>query len=102
MSIFHMFYDRQGNPIEFLQLAELLEDPNVHRVSKNTFKDGSWLSTVFTGMQLYEDRLRIFETMFFPSAGSPETIGRWDTEEEAYTEHAKALQQLLAQGYSSL
>lgn len=38
MSIFHMFYDRQGNPIEFLQLAELLEDPNVHRVSKTHSK----------------------------------------------------------------
>ncbi len=95
---FHMYFDKEGNPIEFIQLAELAELPDYRYISREDFEDGSWISTIWTGMSIYEGRKLIFETMFFPVNESPETIGRWETEEEALERHEEAVKKLIESG----
>lgn len=94
---FHMFFDKEGNPIEFMKLAELSELPDYRYIGRTDFEDGSYLSTIWTGMQLHETHKLIFETMFFPINGSPETVGRWETEAEAIEQHQKAKERLESQ-----
>lgn len=98
MDKFHMFYNKEGEPIEFLELAELSELPDYRYIARNYFEDGSYLSTIWTGMQLYGGNKCIFETMYFPSEGSPEMVGRWETEAESVLEHSLALARLIGEG----
>lgn len=99
MGEFHMYYDKEGKPIEFLELARLAELPDYRYIARNHFKDGSYISTIWIGMRLYEGDMRIFETMYFPAEGSPNLIGRWETVSESIQEHELALADLIKAGY---
>lgn len=97
---FHMFFDKEGNPIEFMQLAELAELPDYRYIAKTEFEDDSYVSTIWTGMNLHDSRKLIFETMFFPINASPEMVGRWETEDQARQEHNQAVAELMEKGYA--
>lgn len=88
-----MFFDKKGEPIEFSELAELAECPSYRIVARNNFDDGSFLSTIWTGinMSMRDSKKEIFETMYFSKDQSIFNVGRWSTEEEALKQHGEAL-----------
>ena len=66
------YFDRAGRPIGLFEWAELAADVDYKRVTETTLVDGTWVSTVWLGLdhQLYtEGPPLIFETMVFPRHG---------------------------------
>src|SRR5215475_1779613 len=84
-----MYYDRQGFPLQaehpddlrndegwrmsVLTWAMKMQDPAYHRVAEDDFPDGTWLSTVWLGLDHSHGfgPPTIFETMYF--SGRTET-----------------------------
>jgi hypothetical protein len=72
-----MYYRRDGTPYVgtpqdpkgTLQWAKDMENREYARVAETTLKDGTWISTVWIGLdhQFGEGKPLIFETMAFPS-----------------------------------
>jgi hypothetical protein len=61
-------YDRQGQPIDLWGWADLMEDPEYRRVAETVLFDGTWISTVWLGLDHSfgdEPPPLIFETMVF-------------------------------------
>ncbi|MNS71916.1 hypothetical protein D3C71_1566330 [compost metagenome] len=93
-----MFYDKSGKKIEdFIEIAMLSEDNDYRTIGYDLFPDGSYVSTIWLGIDQNVGRGKplIFETMFFSSSDletlKTETFGRWSTEEEAVAGHRKAV-----------
>lgn len=75
------YYDREGNPIDLLRWGELLEDPEYRCVTDTTLPDGTWISTVWLGldhsMPWNDGPPLIFETMVFPRQGEPVSLAEF-------------------------
>lgn len=89
-----IWYDRQGKPFyDFLQIEEKLGDPQYRRVAETFLNDGTWVSTVWLGIDHNFSRKGpplIFETMVFSSEESPlldMDCDRYPTEREAAIGH---------------
>lgn len=83
------YYDRQGRPLTVLEWAPLFVDMEYRRIAKTTLPDGTWISTVWLGLNL--DFLGrgpplIFESMVF-GKGDEEDQQRYSTLEEAEAGH---------------
>lgn len=65
------YYDRQGRLISMNEWAELSADREYKRVAEATLSDGTWISTVWLGIdhQFGDGPPLIFETMVFPRKG---------------------------------
>ena len=65
------YYDRQGRLIGLHEWAELSSDDGYKRVIETTLFDGTWISTVWLGIdhQFGDGTPLIFETMVFPHQG---------------------------------
>ncbi len=65
-----LFYNREGKPIlDTLEWGRLFENLDYKRVAEDTLDDGTWISTVWIGIDQdigFSDRPMIFETMVFP------------------------------------
>jgi len=126
LSMIVQYYDRQGFPIPaesdesssepgwmlpMLQWAQMMEDPDYKRVAYDELPDGSYLSTVWLGLD-HAHGLGpplIFETMRFPNDGTfaqmefPDIFGesdetveclRYGSEEEALAAHHEIVRRL--------
>jgi len=84
-------YDLQGNPIDLLEWSKLFEDVKYRRVAETTLPDGTWVSTVWIGIdhQFGDGTPLIFETMVFPSKEelNERNVDRHTTETEALAGH---------------
>jgi hypothetical protein len=85
-----MMFDKQGNPIDFIKFAELTENRSYRILGRDEFPNGSYLSTIWVGINTALHGKEIFETMFFDENGNTKSIGRWETESEAIKQHQKA------------
>lgn len=85
------YYDRDSTPITRLQWARDLENRSKVRVAETTLADGTWISTVWLGLDHQFDAgpPLIFETMVFPSRGElvDRECERYSTEAEALAGH---------------
>jgi uncharacterized protein (DUF1684 family) len=70
------YYDRQGRPMTTEQWCERLADESYKRIAETTLFDGTWISTVWLGLDhgFGDGPPLIFETMVFPKLGPPVTI----------------------------
>ncbi len=83
------YYDKDGTPLELLDWARKLEQEGYSRVNETTLYDGTWISTVWLGLdhQHSSGPPVIFETMAFSSRDSFD-----DQDMERYTTLAEALE----------
>ena len=88
------YYDRTGQPLaDITAWAKLHDDIQYRRVAETTVPDGTWISTVWLGLDhnLFDGgRPLIFETMVFPSKDGPKhelDQVRYSTEAEAIAGH---------------
>jgi len=87
------YYDKQGREIDMMEWGRLHSAP-YKRVAETTLEDGTWISTVWLGI---DHRLGgdgpplIFETMVFASKDdlSEKDMARYSTEAEALAGHAE-------------
>lgn len=91
----HMYYDKQGRPIDFATLAKLTEDPTYSFIARHEFEDESFLVTLWTGMRLSLREKRVFESRYYSTYGYLEFVSRWETEEEARKGHEEMIHELL-------
>ena len=87
-----MHYDKNGKPMGLLEWAKLLEDTSYQRVAEDILPNGTWVSTVWLGLDHSFPGTRppiIFETMVFPGRGGEGELGaaRYSTEQEAKDGH---------------
>jgi hypothetical protein len=83
-----MKYDRRGQPIDFDEWGRLFEDRDYQSLVKTHFDDGSWVSTVWMGIDhsFGQGPPLIFETMVFGGPHDQEQV-RYATEEAAREGH---------------
>ena len=87
------YYDRTGQPLaDITAWDKLHDDIQYRRVAETTVPDGTWISTVWLGIdhRFSEGPPLIFETMVFPQKGG--TLDerdqvRYSTEVEALAGH---------------
>lgn len=89
-----MYYDKQGNAIDLMAWAKLLDDMAYKRVAETTLEDGTWISTVWLGIDHRfggDGPPLIFETMVFASKDNLQErdCQRYSTEAEALAGHAE-------------
>lgn len=91
-----LYYDRAGNPIkDVLEFAKLFTIPGYERVEKTTLSDGTWILTVWLGIDhglgMGAIKPIIFETMVSASAQDAHVLdsNRYSTEEEARLGHKR-------------
>lgn len=68
------YYDKEGRPITLLEWAHLFEDKAYCRIAEDTLDDGTWISTVWLGLDHglgLSVRPLIFETMVFAGKARP-------------------------------
>lgn len=86
-----MFYDRDGKGITLQQWAKHIESAEYKRVAETTLDDGTWISTVWLGInhRFGPGIPVIFETMVFRSQTDMQAVDmrRYSTEEDAYRGH---------------
>lgn len=95
-----LYFNREGQPIDLGTWAALFEVPEYKRVRETVLPDGTWVSTVWLGLDhsFWPDDPRplIFETMVFARQGGRLGDGfsfhdldtdRYSTEEEAIAGH---------------
>jgi hypothetical protein len=84
------FFDREGKPIDdVLAWAKLHSDEKYRRVDETTLSDGTWISTVWLGVNhrfLKDGPPLIFETMVFKSGDSID-VDQYATEADAIKGH---------------
>ena len=102
----HMWFDREGKPIDTLTAARYMEDINYKRVAQTSLKDGTWISTVWLGLDhsFGEGPPLIFETMVFPdsaNSAAEEDMERYATEAEARAGHKRMVEKWRAKCTSS-
>ena len=86
-------YDRQGNPIDFMQWGKLFEDKEYQGVAKD-YIGNVHISTVWLGIDHGWGNLGpplIFETMIFNCPEYEDYQVRYSTEEAALAGHAEAV-----------
>lgn len=86
-----MQYNKEGEKIELMAWAKLVEDKEYKIIKQDTLPNGKWVSTVWLGLDHSFDggKLLIFETMVFPKEGDymDEDMERYTTLEEATLGH---------------
>lgn len=104
-----MYYDKAGHAISPRQCGELLEDPQYRRVVETVLPDGTWVSTVWIGLDHDfggQGPPLIFETRAVPSTrlrtspsrGGREAIKRYSTLEAAQAGHEEMVQRFSGVG----
>lgn len=93
------YYDKKGNSIDVDTWSKLFGDRKYRRIKKTVLPDGTWVSTVWLGLDHSFDEEGgplIFETMVFPEEGSflEEECHRYETEKEALDNHKKIVKRL--------
>lgn len=87
------YYDKGGAPIELPDWCEKLEDQTYKRILETTMDDGTWISTVWLGLdhQHGDGQPLIFETMVFQSKEEldEQDIERYSTLDEAIRGHGQ-------------
>jgi len=86
------YYDKQGLPISMVEWENLFEDHEYRIVKQEVLENGIFISTVWLGLDHsfgFDDKLKIFETMVFPSEGDYNDIDtlRYSSLEEAEKGH---------------
>ena len=86
-----MYYDKAGNPITLEELMQL-NSPEYKRVAETTLEDGTWINTVWLGLDHAwggDGDPLIFETMVFSSHESLDDLDqvRYSTLIEAQAGH---------------
>jgi len=83
------YFDKDGTPLpNTLEWGEKFEDPEYKRVAETTLPDGTWVSTVWLGLdhQYGDGPPLIFETMVFPFYNQREGLKRMeDRDMERYS-----------------
>ncbi len=81
-------YDRQGKVLDLMEWARIFEDPEYKRVAETTLPDGTWVSTVWLGLdhQYGDGPPLIFETMVFQDKDNLD-----ERDQERYSTEAEAL-----------
>lgn len=95
----HLWYDRQGQPIDAEQANTLLGDPAYKRVALTDITSASdsavnyRVSTVWLGVNhsFGDEPPIIFETMVFGPDNADEYMQRYATEEQARAGHAETV-----------
>lgn len=85
-------YNKDGEPIDLMTWAMLSEMPEYKRVKQDRLEDGTYISTVWLGIDHGYDRPEgspplIFETMVFNPTGDDIFCERYATEQEAMDGH---------------
>ncbi|MCY9737472.1 hypothetical protein M5X17_27605 [Paenibacillus alvei] len=94
-NVLTMYYDRQGNSIDFNEWSKLSNDDEYRILGQTTLKNNKSISTLWIGLDSNRDNYkRIFETMVFNPDGEINIIGRCETEEEAQFMHDNTIKQL--------
>ena len=92
------YYDREGQPCSMMEAGRRREFPETMIVSRDTFEDGDFLSTVWLAIEhgTRDGKPVIFESM---SKISGEWVGcnRYTTQQEAAYGHEVWLKELIAQ-----
>ena len=88
-----LYYNRKGEPMSTEDWARAIEDMSIRRVAETPLADGTWVSTVWLGLDhsfAVREKPLIFETMVFPSDSdmAERDMARYATEEEAIAGHA--------------
>ena len=96
------YYDKQGKPLELMQWAQLFEDNAYRHIAETTLPDGTWVSTVWLGLDHNFGRgvPVIFETMVFPHKddnSNEQEQERYSTLEEALNGHTRMVQKYTQQ-----
>src|SRR5262245_52369685 len=85
------WYLRDGTPASMEEIEPRLRDIGYKRVAEDTLPSGTWISTVWLGIDhsFFNGPPLIFETMVFPSRDklSNLDVERYATEEEAIAGH---------------
>ncbi len=84
------YYDKTGKPMDIREWGRALEDYDYRRVAATTLSDGTWISTVWLGLDhSFGDQgpPLIFETMVFESE---ESLGDLECERYSTLEQAVA------------
>lgn len=87
------YFDRQGKPMELMDLARKCED-NEYRIVKQEKLDRWFISTVWMGlnMQMFkENPIHIFETMIFLENEDRKCDDRLNFYQERYSTETEAL-----------
>ena len=93
------YYDKDGSPMEMMEWGDKkqINDPEYKRVAETTLTDGTWISTVWVGldMQFGDGPPLIFETMVFLSKDNldEQDMDRYSTLEEAMEGHDRMVKQ---------
>lgn len=95
----HLWYDRQGQPIDTATANRLLGDMGYKRIAKTNIKSASdpaidWdVSTVWLGVDhsFGDGPPIIFETMVFGNGDGDQYMQRYVTEEQARAGHAETV-----------
>lgn len=91
------WYDKEGEPIEMMEWARLLEDYEYKVVGRTDLPEGLRVSTVWLGLDHGFGGVRlIFETMVFGADGEAlaEGFARYSTQEEARMGHEQTVANL--------
>lgn len=95
-----IYYARDGQPLDLMGWAGLREDEDYRRVALDRWVDGTWVSTVWLGIDLSFGNgvPLIFETMAFGPTGTVEAYEeftrRYYTEEQARQGHREVVAEL--------
>ena len=92
MEYLQLFYDRRGQPIDRTEAFDLMANPAYRRVAQTELRDGTWISTVWLGLDhsFGSGPPLIFETMVFANAheyGEEWDMRRYATHDEAVQGH---------------
>lgn len=100
----HLWYDRQGQPMDTATVNRLLGDMEYKRIAKTNIKSASdpaidWdVSTVWLGLDhsFGDGPPIIFETMVFGDGDGDQYMQRYATEEQARAGHAETVSLIAA------
>ena len=91
------YYDKDGLPISMKSWVTLFETESYRVVKQDEAKDGSWVSTVWMGLNhsITPGKLKIFETMAFANKGSDDVLEcrRYGSMKDALTGHEEVLKE---------
>lgn len=92
-----LYYDKEGLPISMQSWGLLMESPSYRIVQQDEAADGSWVSTVWLGLNhnIGGRELHIFETMVFRGKDVSDVIAarRYPTLSKAKTGHEELLKE---------
>ena len=95
-----MYFDKDGTEIDLREWSRKRKDNTYCRVAEHTLADGTWISTVWLGVNyrfLGDGSPLIFETMVFRGKESDLDMERYSTQEEAKVGHQRMVRKWSAQ-----